>query len=168
MQLIKCLRDITRLRQKMVLPKKMLDRLETDLRIIHRWNDEDRECPFEDFHADVFLCGGIAIFETVSDLNMMDALGVSGGVSELVPETARILRFAKEHWLRMDVIFTESFACVFYMTLQVAQRLSSIIRLDFSYAGDAKPIGITTLNQPLHTKNTHKSEQHDTPIARSA
>ena len=153
MQLIKCLRDITRLRHKMVFPREMLDRLEADLRIIHRWHDEDREFPFEDFHTDIFLCGGIVIFDTVSDLNMMDEIGVSGGVSELVPETARILRFAKEYWLRMDVIFTESFAIIFYMTLQTAQKLNLVRRLDFSNIGGAKSI---------------EREQHSPPIARSA
>ena len=54
---------------------------------------------------------------------MMEKLGVSGGVKALIPETTEWHQFGKEHWLRMDVVYNESFA------MTILKRLESDFRV---------------------------------------
>jgi hypothetical protein len=128
MYLIKCLNDIYYLREIKALSIAMLDQLESDLRVIHKWNDEDQEYSFEDFHTDVLQCGCIVIFKTIEDIDMMEELGVSGGVKALIPETTKWHQFAKEQWLRIDVVYNESFAMIFYIAGEVSKRVSALSR----------------------------------------
>jgi hypothetical protein len=60
----------------------------------------------------------------MENIAMMEQLGVSGGVKALIPETTEWHQFGKERWLRMDVIYNESFAMIFYISGEVSKRVS--------------------------------------------
>jgi hypothetical protein len=124
MYLIKCLNDINYLREIKALSSVMLDQLESDLRVIPEWNDEDHEYSFEEFHTDVLQCGCIVIFKALEDIERMEELGVSGGVKALITERTEWHQFGKERWLRMDVVYNESFAMIFYVAGEVSKRVS--------------------------------------------
>lgn len=76
MHVIKCLKDIELLRASQAVSAVMTDRLEIDLHMIHDWSDEDRQYAFEEFHADLCQCGFVIVFETISDVNQMEELGI--------------------------------------------------------------------------------------------
>lgn len=112
MLFVKCYRDLEELSQGGQLYALFVQQLEEDLRVIHEWADEDQEYSFSDFHTDVLQCGYIAILECAEEL---EALGVSGGLDGLVPETEEWYSFGQEEWVRLVVIYNDSYSMIFWM-----------------------------------------------------
>lgn len=123
MFLLKCVNDVGELRKKGFFPEEFLKKLAEDLRILHEWYDEDKEFPFEEFHADILECGYVAVLEAEQYENELELLGVSGGVEALFPETVEKYIWAGEGWLRMNVIYNDSFGMIFWIAECHCQKL---------------------------------------------
>ena len=119
MLFVKCYRDLEELSQGGQLHALLVQQLEEDLRVIHEWADEDREYSFSNFHTDALQCGYIAILECADDAEELETLGVSGGLDGLVPETEEWYQFNQIEWVRLVVIYNDSYSMIFWMPVGV-------------------------------------------------
>ena len=122
MLFVKCYRDLEELYKGGQLNALFVQRLEEDLRVIHEWADEDQEYSLSDFHTDALQCGYIAVLECVEDVDVLEGLGVSGGMDALVPETEEWYQFDQTEWVRLVVIYNDSYSMIFWMLASVYQR----------------------------------------------
>lgn len=129
MLFVKCYRDFEDLSQGGQLHALFVQQLEEDLRVVHEWADEVQEYSFSDFHTDVLQCGYIAILECAEDAKELEALGVSGGLDGLVPETEEWYQFNQTEWVRLVVIYNDSYSMIFWMSAGIYQGRYQVLKI---------------------------------------
>ena len=113
---IKCLGDIEELEKAQTCPQPLTDMLYHDLEALHEWADCDHTSTIEDFYADDYDLGYIAILngsESVQELE--DGIGLTGGYEITIPESAEIYHWGAEKWIRVIVIYNDSYSMVLWI-----------------------------------------------------
>ena len=113
---IKCLGDIEELEMEHTCPKALTDMLYKDLEALHEWADCEHSTTLEDFYADDFDFGYIAILDgTESVKELEDCIGLTGGYENTIPESAEIYHWGTEKWIRVIVIYNDSYSMVLWI-----------------------------------------------------
>lgn len=115
MHKIKCIDDIESLRKDLALSKELLEELEKDLHVVHEWSDMDEECDFSDFSADDFGYGYIAVLKAQDGPKEFEEIGLTNGLTELVPETSDEYLFDGEQWTRQVIVYNDSFSMILWV-----------------------------------------------------
>ena len=115
MEEVKCIGDIEKLREEGNFPKKLIEKVEEDLHIVHVWSDMDEECCFEDFDADDFGYGHIAIFDGKEEKHDYEKIGLTGGREEITPETVEERLIGGLKWTRLVVVYNDSYSMILWL-----------------------------------------------------
>lgn len=115
MKEIRCLKDITNLKDNPDIPKELIEDITQDLHIIHNWDDQDHEWSFEEFNTDYTNNGYIAILEGMESEDEIKELGLSGGLSETIPEVAEHHYYSDDKWTRTIIIYNDSYAMIIWL-----------------------------------------------------
>lgn len=116
MNKIQCIADIRELEKEHSVPKELIALLYQDMQALYYWADSDHITTLEDFHADMFDYGYIALLngtETAQELE--DGIGLTGGYENTIPETAEIHYWGSEKWARVVVIYNDSYSMVLWI-----------------------------------------------------
>lgn len=113
---IRCVNDIKELEAKGLVPEELIEMLTQDLQVIKEYSDEDEEYSFEEFNTDYTGNGYIAILdgtESVEDLE--DRLGLTGGLTQVIPEGAENHSYDGDKWTRIVVIYNDSYGMILWL-----------------------------------------------------
>ena len=122
MEVIKRIGDIEKLKKEGKLPDELIEKIEDDLHIIHEWSDMDEECCFEDFDADDFGYGYIAIFEGEKEKQDYEKIGLTGGLEEITPETVEEQLIGGRKWSRLVVVYNDSYSMILWLPSGIISR----------------------------------------------
>ena len=114
MEVVKRICDIERLKKEGNFPNELIEKIEDDLHVVHEWSDIDEECCFEDFDADDFGYGHIAIFEGEEEKQDYEKIGLTGGLEEITPETVEEQLIGGVKWIRLVVIYNDSYSMIIW------------------------------------------------------
>lgn len=112
---IRCLKDIQNISVNQGYPKELIKLLEEDLRTIREYADVDEEYTFEEYNTDYTDNGYIAILEGNESLEELENIGLTGGLSEVIPESAENYYMEGTIWTRIIVIYNDSYAMIFWL-----------------------------------------------------
>ena len=112
---VKCMGDVEKLRKEEKLPNELIEKLEEDLHIVHEWSDMDEECCYEDFDADDFGYGHIAIFGGKEEKQDYEKIGLTGGLEEITPETVEERLIGGVKWTRLVVVYNDSYSMILWL-----------------------------------------------------
>ena len=115
MEEVKCMRDIEKLRKEGKLPYELIEKIEEDLHIVHEWCNIDEDCCFEDFDADDFGYGHIAIFDGAEEKQDYEKIGLTGGLEEITPETVEEQLIGGVKWTRLVVVYNDSYSMILWL-----------------------------------------------------
>ena len=115
MEEVKRIGDIEKLKKEGKLPNELIEKVEDDLHIVHEWSDMDEECCFEDFDADNFGYGHIAIFDGTEDKQDYEKIGLTGGLEEITPETVEDWLIGCIKWRRLVVVYNDSYSMILWL-----------------------------------------------------
>lgn len=111
---IRCLKDIKRIENQ--IQKELADKLLADLLVIKESCDEDDEYTLEEFNADYTGNGYIAILDgSENDKVIEEDLGLTGGLKEVIPESAENFFIGSDKWSRVIVIYNDSFGMILWI-----------------------------------------------------
>ena len=116
MKKIKCLRDIQSLEQAHTVPQELITELYQDLAGLYDWAEDDHAVTLEEFHADDYDYGYIALLDgTESAKDLEDEIGLTGGYENTVPESTEIYHWGTDKWVRVIVIYNDSYSMVLWI-----------------------------------------------------
>ena len=115
MEEVKRIGDIEKLKKEGKLPNELIEKVEDDLHIVHEWSDMDEECCFEDFDADDFGYGHIAIFDGTEDKQDYEKIGLTGGLEEITPEIVEERLIGGIKWCRLVVVYNDSYSMILWL-----------------------------------------------------
>ena len=135
MEEIKRIGDIEKLKKEGKLPDELIEKIEDDLHIIHEWSDMDEECCFEDFDADDFGYGHIAIFDGTEEKQDYEKIGLTGGLEEITPETVEEQLIGGRKWSRLVVVYNDSYSMILWLPSGIIKNNKTVDTLSsFSIA----------------------------------
>lgn len=113
---IRCLDDIISVEEKQALPKRLIALLTDDLHTIQDYVDECEEYSFEEFNTDYMDNGYIAVLEgNESRSDIVDTLGLTGGLDDVIPETAENYTIDGDKWTRIVVVYNDSYSMIIWL-----------------------------------------------------
>ena len=127
MEVIKRIGDIEKLRKERKLPNELIEKIEDDLHIVHEWSDMDEECCFEDFDADDFGYGHIAIFDGTEEKQDYEKIGLTGGLEEITPETVEEQLIGGIKWSRLVVVYNDSYSMILWLPSGIMKNNKTIV-----------------------------------------
>ena len=135
MEEVKCISDIEKLKKGGKLPNELIEKIEDDLHIVHEWSDMDEECCFEDFDADDFGYGHIAIFDETEEKQDYEKIGLTGGIEEITPETVEEQLIGGIKWSRLVVVYNDSYSMILWLPSGIIKNNKTVDTLSsFSIA----------------------------------
>ena len=135
MKEIKRIDDIEKLKKEGKLPNELIEKIEDDLHIVHEWSDMDEECCFEDFDADDFGYGHIAIFDGTEEKQDYEKIGLTGGLEEITPETVEEQLIGGIKWSRLVVVYNDSYSMILWLPSGIIKNNKTVDTLSsFSIA----------------------------------
>ena len=135
MEEVKRIGDIEKLRKEGKLPNELIEKVEDDLHIVHEWSDIDEECCFEDFDADDFGYGHIAIFDGTEEKQDYEKIGLTGGLEEITPETVEEQLIGGIKWSRLVVVYNDSYSMILWLPSSIIKNNKAVDTLpSFSIA----------------------------------
>ena len=126
MEEVKRIGDIEKLRKEGKFPDDLIGKIENDLHIVHEWSDMDEECCFEDFDADDFGYGHIAIFDGTEEKQDYEKIGLTGGPEETTPETVEERLIGGEKWNRLVVVYNDSYSMILWLPGLIVAKIKPI------------------------------------------
>lgn len=124
MEEVKCIGDIEKLRGAAEFPNDLIDKIEDDLHIVHEWSDMDEESCFEEFDADDFGYGHIAIFDGMEEKKDYEKIGLTGGLEEITPETVEEQLIEGEKWSRLVVVYNDSYSMILWLPSDIIKTIN--------------------------------------------
>ena len=124
MEEIKRIGDIEKLKKEGNFPNELIEKIEDDLHIVHEWSDMDEECCFEDFDADDFGYGHIAIFDGKEEKQDYEKIGLTCGLEEITPETVEEQLFEAVKWTRLVVIYNDSYSMILWLPSEIIKTIN--------------------------------------------
>jgi len=115
MEEVKCICNIVKLRKEGKLPDELIEKIEEDLHIVHEWSDIEEDCCFEDFNADDFGYGHIAIFDGTEEKLDYEKIGITSGLEEITPETVEEWLIKDVKWSRLVVVYNDSYSMILWL-----------------------------------------------------
>ena len=113
---IKCLGDIEELVMEHTYPTPLTDMLYHDIEALHEWADYDHTTTLEEFYADDFDFGYIAILNgTESTQELEDGIGLTGGYTSTIPEAVNNHYWGGDKWSRVLVIYNDSYSMILWI-----------------------------------------------------
>ena len=112
---IRCLKDIADALESKVISEELAKLLRKDLMVIKDYCGEDGEYSIETFHTDYFDNGHIAIVDEATTNEQILELGLTGGLSETIPEAVVNYTINSIKWTRAVVIFNDSFGMILWL-----------------------------------------------------
>ena len=112
---IRCLKDIADALESKGISEELAKLLRKDLMVIKDYCDEDAEYSIETFHTDYFKNGHIAIVDEATSSEQILELGLTGGLSETIPEAVVNYTINSTKWTRAVVIFNDSFGIILWL-----------------------------------------------------
>ena len=112
---IRCLKDIADALENKSISEELAKMLRKDLIVIKDYCDEDGEYSIETFHTDYFKNGHIAIVDEETTSEQILELGLTGGLSETIPEAVVNYTINSTKWTRAVVIFNDSFGIILWL-----------------------------------------------------
>ena len=107
---IKCLKDILDLESNKAIPDSIIAMLKEELVRVKEWCDEFDETSLEEFNADDYDFGYIAIFEGNETDQEIEAIGLSDGLEAILPEAAYNYFIDGEKWTKIIVVYNDSYS----------------------------------------------------------
>ena len=107
---VKCLKDILDLESNKMIPDSIISMLKEELVRLKEWCDEFSETSLEEFHADDYGFGYIAIFEGNENDQEIEAIGLSDGLEAILPEAAYNFFIDGEKWTKIIVVYNDSYS----------------------------------------------------------
>ena len=126
MKEIKRIGDIEKLKKEGNFPNELIEKIEDDLHIVHEWSDMDEECCFEDFDADDFGYGHIAIFEGEEGKQDYEKIGLTGGLEEIAPETVEEQLIGGIKWSRLVVVYNDSYSMILWLPSSIIKNNKAV------------------------------------------
>ena len=126
MKEIKRIGDIEKLKKEGKLPNELIEKIEDDLHIVHEWSDIDEECCFEDFDADDFGYGHIAIFDGTEDKQDYEKIGLTGGLEEITPETVEERLIGGIKWRRLVAVYNDSYSMILWLPSIMVAKVNNM------------------------------------------
>ena len=126
MEEIKRIGDIEKLKKEGNFPNELIEKIEDDLHIVHEWSDMDEECCFEDFDADDFGYGHIAIFDGTEEKQDYEKIGLTGGLEEITPETVEEQLIGGIKWSRLMVVYNDSYSMILWIPSGIMKNNKTI------------------------------------------
>ena len=112
---IRCLNDIADALKNKTISEELAEMLRKDLMVIKDYCDTDSEYSIETFHTDYFNNGHIAIVDEATTNEQILELGLTGGLSETIPEAVVNYTINSTKWTRAVVIFNDSFGIILWL-----------------------------------------------------
>ena len=135
MEEVKRIGDIEKLKKEGKLPNELIDKVEDDLHIVHEWSDMDEECCFEDFDADNFGYGHIAILDGTEEKQDYEKIGLTDGLEEITPETVEEQLIGGIKWSRLVVVYNDSYSMILWLPSGIIKNNKTVDTLSsFSIA----------------------------------
>ena len=135
MEEIKRIGDIEKLKKEGKLPNELIAKIEDDLHIVHEWSDIDEECCFEDFDADDFGYGHIAILDGTEEKQDYEKIGLTDGLEEITPETVEEQLIGGIKWSRLVVVYNDSYSMILWLPSSIIKNNKAVDTLpSFSIA----------------------------------
>ena len=107
---VKCLKDILDLESNKTIPDSISAMLKEELVRVKEWCDEFDETSLEEFNADDYDFGYIAIFEGNETDQEIEAIGLSDGLEAILPEAAYNYLIDGEKWTKIIVVYNDSYS----------------------------------------------------------
>ena len=126
MEEVKRIGDIEKLKKEGKLPNELIEKIEDDLHIVHEWSDIDEECCFEDFDADDFGYGHIAIFDGTEDKQDYEKIGLTGGLEEITPETVEERLIGGIKWRRLVAVYNDSYSMILWLPSIMVAKVNNM------------------------------------------
>ena len=126
MKEVKRIGDIEKLRKEGKFPEDLIEKIEEDLHIVHEWSDIDEECCFEDFDADDFGYGHIAIFDGTEEKQDYEKIGLTGGLEEITPETVEERLIGGIKWSRLVVVYNDSYSMILWLPSSIIKNNKAV------------------------------------------
>ena len=126
MKEIKRISDIEKLKKEGSFPNELIEKIEDDLHIVHEWSDMDEECCFEDFDADDFGYGHIAIFDGTEEKQDYEKIGLTGGLEEITPEIVEEQLIGGIKWSRLMVVYNDSYSMILWIPSGIMKNNKTI------------------------------------------
>ena len=126
MEEVKRIGDIAKLKKEGKLPNELIEKVEDDLHIVHEWSDIDEECCFEDFDADDFGYGHIAIFDGTEEKQDYEKIGLTGGLEEITPETVEERLIGGIKWSRLVVVYNDSYSMILWLPSSIIKNNKAV------------------------------------------
>ena len=126
MKEVKRIGDIEKLRKEGKFPEDLIEKIEEDLHIVHEWSDIDEECCFEDFDADDFGYGHIAIFDGAEEKQDYEKIGLTGGLEEITPETVEERLIGGIKWSRLVVVYNDSYSMILWLPSSIIKNNKAV------------------------------------------
>ena len=126
MEEIKRIGDIERLKKEGNFPNELIEKIEDDLYIVHEWSDMDEECCFDDFDADDFGYGHIAIFDGTEEKQDCEKIGLTGGLEEITPETVEEQLIGGIKWSRLVVVYNDSYSMILWLPSSIIKNNKTV------------------------------------------
>lgn len=135
MKEVKRMGDIERLRIEGKFTDELLEKIEEDLHVVHEWSDIDEECCFEDFDADDFGYGHIAILDGTEEKQDYEKIGLTDGLEEITPETVEEQLIGGIKWSRLVVVYNDSYSMILWLPSSIIKNNKAVDTLpSFSIA----------------------------------
>ena len=112
---IRCLKDIADALESKRISEELAKLLRKDLMVLKDYCDEDGEYSIETFHTQYFDNGHIAIVDETTTNEQILELGLTGGLSETIPEAVVNYTINSTKWTRAVVIFNDSFGIILWL-----------------------------------------------------
>ena len=126
MEEIKRIGDIEKLKKEGKLPNELIAKIEDDLHIVHEWSDIDEECCFEDFDADDFGYGHIAILDGTEEKQDYEKIGLTDGLEEITPETVEEQLIGGIKWSRLVVVYNDSYSMILWLPSSIIKNSKAV------------------------------------------
>ena len=126
MEEIKRIGDIERLKKEGNFPNELIEKIEDDLYIVHEWSDMDEECCFDDFDADDFGYGHIAIFDGTEEKQDYEKIGLTDGLEEITPETVEEQLIGGIKWSRLVVVYNDSYSMILWLPSSIIKNNKTV------------------------------------------
>ena len=107
---VKCVKDISDLESNKTIPDSIIAMLKEELVRVKEWCDEFDETSLEEFNADDYDFGYIAIFEGNETDQEIEAIGLSDGLEAILPEAAYNYFIDGEKWTKIIVVYNDSYS----------------------------------------------------------
>lgn len=112
---IKCLNDIKRIAEEQILPNIMIEYFLNDLKVIKQWDDVEHEWTLENFNTDHTNGGYIVFLDGKETLAELEGIGLTGGLTQIIPEDALVYHIEGDKYVRSVVIYNDSYAMICWL-----------------------------------------------------